>query len=304
MNNPLMKDSKMTDRKFLIYKFTSPSGKSYIGQTKDLKKRIQAHKTKNRCRAFSDAIKKYSFESFTLAILQENLTIDEVNQWEEFYIREHQTLSPNGYNLESGGRNSIPSAETRAKMSAWQVGRKRPEIGEKLRAANTGKKASEEARAKMSASRKGRKLTPETILKMSIAQKGLKKPPATDETRLKLSKAKKGVPKSAEHREKLSEAAKKRAPISEETRIKLSEAAKKRALTRPPISEETRKKISEAAKNRPPRPPVSDETRVKLRLARSNQSAETRAKNSESQRNRHAKNREKKAALMLAKAAS
>jgi group I intron endonuclease len=290
----------MSGIKFLIYKFTSPSGKSYIGQTKNLKRRIQAHKTKNRCLAFHSAIQKYGFENFTFEILYENLTLDEANHWEVIYIKEHGTLFPNGYNLATGGSNSILCKESRAKIADKQRGQKRPTVAAKTIAIHTGRKASEETKAKMSASQKGRKHTPETILKMSTAQKGLKKPPVTDETRLKLSKSKKGVPKSAEHREKLSEAAKKRAPVSDETRAKISAAAKNRA-PRPPVSEETRKKMSAAVKNRPPRPPASDETREKLKLARNNQSAETRAKNSESQRKRHAKNREEKAALLTAK---
>ncbi|MCK9394222.1 MAG: GIY-YIG nuclease family protein [Methylobacter sp.] len=252
---------------FLIYKFTSPSGKSYIGQTNNLKRRVEEHKLRGKCRAFNAAINKHGFENFTQEILKENLTIEEANYWEVLLIKEHVTLSPNGYNLRTGGYSSIPSSETREIMSAWQVGRKRPEIAEKTRAFHTGRKASPEACAKMTASRIGKKASIETRAKMSVAQKGLKKPPCSDERRKKTSEQFKGIPKTAEQREKMSEAAKKRHPVSEETR----------------------KKMSDAAKLRSKRPLASSETRAKISAAKANPSTETREKISENNRRRHAK---------------
>ncbi|MDD4242702.1 MAG: NUMOD3 domain-containing DNA-binding protein [Bacilli bacterium] len=104
-------------KKYLIYKFTSPSGKSYIGQTCDLKRRKILHKNTNTCRAFHNAIKKYGFENFIEEILKENLTLEDANTFEEIYIEQYNTLAPNGYNLLSGGLNKIPSEETLNKMS-------------------------------------------------------------------------------------------------------------------------------------------------------------------------------------------
>jgi predicted GIY-YIG superfamily endonuclease len=46
-------------KKYLIYKHTSPSSKSYIGQTKQYKRRCYEHQYYNGCIAFKNAIKKY-----------------------------------------------------------------------------------------------------------------------------------------------------------------------------------------------------------------------------------------------------
>ena len=103
-------------KEYLIYKYTSPSGKSYIGQTCDLISRKQQHKKSKYCRAFHNAITKYGFENFIEEILEENLTLEEANIFEELYITEHNTLSPNGYNLQSGGNNKQFSKETLEKL--------------------------------------------------------------------------------------------------------------------------------------------------------------------------------------------
>ena len=109
---------------YLIYKHTSPSGNSYIGQTKNLKKREYAHKTNNNsCTAFSNAIKKYGWDNLTHEILIEGLSLEEANYWEEYYIREHNTLIPNGYNLTTGGLNYIRSEETCKKISISKLGK-------------------------------------------------------------------------------------------------------------------------------------------------------------------------------------
>lgn len=211
-------------KNFLIYKFTSPSGKSYIGQTNNLKRRIEEHKLRGKCRAFNSAINKHGFENFTQEILKDNLTIKEANHWEVFYIKEHGTLSPNGYNLATGGDGSIPSLETRERMSAWQTGRKRPGIAEKTRAFHTGRKHTEDSRIKMAESRIGKKASTETKAKMSVAQKGLKKPPCSNERREKTSKQFKGIPKTAEHRARISESSKNKPPMSDVTKAKISTA--------------------------------------------------------------------------------
>ena len=77
-------------------------------------------------------------------------TQEELDEWEQYYIKFYNTLSPNGYNLEKGGRGGVPSDETRRKMSNSHkglcAGEKHP---------NYGKKASDETRRKLSESHKG-----------------------------------------------------------------------------------------------------------------------------------------------------
>lgn len=139
---------------FLIYKITSPSGKSYIGQTKKYNERIRAHVTRRDKHPLTNAIKKYGWESFKLEILMENLNIDVANYWEEFYIRELDTLSPNGYNLHTGGRNHTVSEATRIRMKIASSGSNNNMFGKvhtieaknKISNKNRGKKHSIEFR--------------------------------------------------------------------------------------------------------------------------------------------------------------
>lgn len=90
----------------LIYMYTSPSGKSYIGQTsRGLKQRAGdsfGHGYKG-CEAFYRAIIKYGgLENFQIKIIEE-VPNEQLNERERYYIKLFNTLSPQGYNLSPGG---------------------------------------------------------------------------------------------------------------------------------------------------------------------------------------------------------
>lgn len=92
-----------------IYRYISPSGKSYIGQTTtNPSRRANGGVGYQGCTAFYNAIQKYGWENFQLEILQEvesdNL-IEELNQLEIDYIQKLNTLIPFGYNMLEGGNN-------------------------------------------------------------------------------------------------------------------------------------------------------------------------------------------------------
>lgn len=197
---------------FVIYKYTSPSGKSYIGQTNNIVRRTREHKqSRSNSRLFRRAIEKYGWETFTYELLADNLTIDQSNYLEEHYIAEYNTMSPFGYNLKSGGLNHIVSEETRRKMSQPRSSEHRRKISEALRRrirkpcsdetkrklseankGKPGKKHTEEARQKM---RKPKSL--ETKQKMSLYAR-TKRPPMSEETKRKISQAKLGTKRSIE----------------------------------------------------------------------------------------------------------
>jgi group I intron endonuclease len=132
-----------------IYCLTSPSGKKYVGQcVKQLssgkkwgyiqrwKDHIRDANSKNYCRQLNNAINKYGSENFTIEVIKE-CNINELNYYEEHYIKLYNTLSPNGYNLTSGGSVCRQSEETqilkRKSMIGKNVGKilpKRPRLRE------------------------------------------------------------------------------------------------------------------------------------------------------------------------------
>ena len=95
--------------KNVIYKITSPSNKSYIGQTVRFNQRMTCYKNL-RCKnqtAIYNAILKHGLENMKVEILWEKESdtrlVEELNELEIKYIKEFNTKVPNGYNLTSGG---------------------------------------------------------------------------------------------------------------------------------------------------------------------------------------------------------
>ena len=164
----------------IIYKYTSPSGKSYIGQTINPERRIIEHRIMKGDTIFHRAIKKYGFENFQYEIL---VTVDledeqELKQkldfFEKFYIRKLHTFGENGYNMTAGGEGLLGhtvSEETKQKISEslkgnvpWNKGKTNvlsEKAKQKMREAkkgfvpwNKGKTTSEEQKKKLSEARK------------------------------------------------------------------------------------------------------------------------------------------------------
>jgi group I intron endonuclease len=155
-----------------IYSITNTiNDKIYIGQSIHCYKRFTEHKYNlNRCGAIYLAFKKYGIEKFQLNIVKE-CELDELNNLEQYYIIFFNTLSPNGYNLNTGGGvNTVVCEETRRKMSESQSGEKNPMYGkkmsdetkEKIRQANIGRVLSDESKNKIGKANSGKKHTEET----------------------------------------------------------------------------------------------------------------------------------------------
>ena len=89
-----------------IYKYTSPSGKCYIGQTiNSLKERAKSLVNGNgykKCTVFWKAIQKYGWNNFKVEILEE-VDVNLLNEREKYYISLFDSVAPKGYNLTSGG---------------------------------------------------------------------------------------------------------------------------------------------------------------------------------------------------------
>ena len=115
------------ERKSGIYMWTSPSGKSYIGQSVNLVVRKRFFCTFNHTyggHKIECARKKYNHKSLWDYKVLEYCDIDMLDEREKYYIILYDSIN-NGYNLDSGGNaNKIVSDETRKKQSESHKGMK------------------------------------------------------------------------------------------------------------------------------------------------------------------------------------
>lgn len=124
----------------VIYKITNLlSNKCYIGQAKDLSKRIKDHKRnvgKVKSPLYS-AIRSHGWDHFSVEILYIAETYDQLDQLEVQYIEEFKSLYPYGYNLTTGGTggdvttnhpNKKHLYDTRKGRIPWNKGKKGVQI--------------------------------------------------------------------------------------------------------------------------------------------------------------------------------
>lgn len=90
----------------VVYKITCKlNGKSYVGQTtRTIKKRFVEHAKAKTC--LGNAIRKHGKENFTIEILEECATSEQLNEREIFWIARFNCKHPNGYNLTDSGEGS------------------------------------------------------------------------------------------------------------------------------------------------------------------------------------------------------
>lgn len=155
------------------------NGKQYVGQANDFDKRENDWnnlKWNYAGQLITNARNKYGTENFTTKILKECDTQEELNHWEQYYIKELNTKYPNGYNLTDGGDGISGyhfSEEVKKKMSE---AKKKSPIKYWL-----GKEMSEEHKKNISESKKGQE----------PCNKGI---PMREKTKKKLSETRTGKP--------------------------------------------------------------------------------------------------------------
>lgn len=118
----------------IIYKATSPSGKCYIGKTtQELNRRWYDHcrdAQRGRNTLIAKAISKYGKDAFSLEVLEISF-LDIIDNREMFWIATLGTLSPNGYNLTTGGEGGKWSKIARIRNSGENnhaYGKSRPDF--------------------------------------------------------------------------------------------------------------------------------------------------------------------------------
>jgi hypothetical protein len=175
-----------------IYKITSPSGKIYIGQSRDVRHRMSAYRRK-RCMdqpRLYNSIVKYGWDAHNMEIIHE-CNESELNNLEAYYIKFYDTFdTENGLNLTSGGEAFRISEENRLKRSSNFKGKKHtPENKIILSLARKGTKHTKESIEKMRLCKLGKKLTDSAKEKLKIINTGKKR---SNETKEKIRVSKMG----------------------------------------------------------------------------------------------------------------
>ncbi|HPI82925.1 MAG TPA: NUMOD3 domain-containing DNA-binding protein [Candidatus Paceibacterota bacterium] len=162
---------------------------------------------------FKNAIKKYGKQNFKREILEFCLSKEEAFAKQEKYIKEYNTLLPNGYNISKKGGNNCSggiSIDGINRIRNSKIGKKFSDDHRKKLSEShlgqipwiSGKNHSEETKNLISLKNTGKKRTPEMIENQRNSHIGIIH---TDETKEKLRKMKLGKKFSDDHRKKLSE---------------------------------------------------------------------------------------------------
>lgn len=102
-----------------IYKITNIiTGKSYIGQSKDIRKRLMEHLRHNES-VIDKEIQEYGYSCFETELLEE-CKVEELDEKEDYYIQKYDTIN-NGYNCVRGGQHNIGESNGRVKLSENDV---------------------------------------------------------------------------------------------------------------------------------------------------------------------------------------
>ena len=182
--------------KFHIYKITNNiNGKIYIGQ------HFQKKESDNYfCsgKYINNSIRKHGKKNFTKEIIHDNIgCLSSANLYEKIYIKKYNSISPNGYNLQNGGKGLLPKRKTKGGNQTsfkkgdvpWNKGlkyesipcseEKKKNLYKKFKGregTNTGKHFTQEHKDKIRESNKntnkGRKLTQEHRNKIKESNKG------------------------------------------------------------------------------------------------------------------------------------
>ena len=135
----------------IIYCYTNKiNGKKYVGQTINPEQRYNAHKSNYQNPNHTEynslihkAFRKYGFNNFTYEVLVKDIDdINVLNELEIYYIKKFNCQTPNGYNVEAGGKNCAkPKTLEHRKKEIWGQAKLTEEEVIELRKAYRDKKS-------------------------------------------------------------------------------------------------------------------------------------------------------------------
>ena len=114
-------------KKYCIYVHINKiNGLKYVGQTSlQPEERWGKNGIGYSKQYFYNAIQKYGWDNFDHIILERNLSSDEADKREQFWISYYNSIKPNGYNISLGGQGV--ALETREKMKQGWTQKRRDE---------------------------------------------------------------------------------------------------------------------------------------------------------------------------------
>jgi hypothetical protein len=222
---------------FYLYALTSNKFNGiYVGQTVNVKNRFQKHKSSIKyCKKYPYTLMRKYIGSWEITLLETQITQEEIDEAEQFFIAYYRYISANVLNTSIGGQG---------KGGMYK------------------RKHSLETKQRMSLTHKGKVITNEQRVSISETLKiHFRENPMPQDVRDKISKAHKGKSKpefSVEHREKLRQV-KLGTKKSPETIAKLKISMRNSSFVGHSIDEKTRRKISNTLKGQK----QSEETKKK-----------------------------------------
>lgn len=118
----------------IIYRLESPSGKSYIGQSWNFRRRITSYEKMSNVNRVQiklwRALEKYKFSSFYIEILDYCFTQEQMDDSEIYWISYYDSLT-NGYNSRYGGSRGKHTKEAIEKIIQANKNRS-PELKRKI----------------------------------------------------------------------------------------------------------------------------------------------------------------------------
>jgi group I intron endonuclease len=163
-------------KQYVGYRSTNTINDNYLGSGILLKKKIKQYGICNYKRSIIEMCNEFDWK-----------------EKEKYWIKEKNTLVPNGYNISEGGDGGNLGKIVNEKLSNKNKGKTYEEL--------YGVKRAQIIKNKISSTEKGKILSEETKKKMSIAKRGFK---PSKETTKKQQESRKGYKHSEETKKKMS----------------------------------------------------------------------------------------------------
>jgi len=243
----------LQNKDFVVYMFTFPNRKSYIGRTCNFAQRLKNHNKKSSgCIYVRRCLKKYGgWGDVDITILKSNVKGAYLaNQWEKFFISTFDTLAPRGLNCTPGGDGVCFTDEIRRKIGDANRGRKHSKISCQNMSIAGEKRwetyvISAYTRQKLSNISKGRKCTKEHRQRVSESRKKLNiRLTQAQKQHLRTINLGKKMPEEAVKRSVATRIANGNHKHTKETKIKIGDANRGKIRT-----EENIQKLKDARKN-------------------------------------------------------